>query len=104
MSNALERVTNGRAAAPPCWICSIGVSTSRKPCSSNVRRSEAFAFARAMTLSRAWSRTIRSRKRERTRPSSESSVCRFGSGRSAFEAIAQSDTMIDSSPRRLEIT
>ena len=24
-------VTNGRAAAPPCSVCSIGVSTSRKP-------------------------------------------------------------------------
>ena len=31
MSNAFMCVTNGRAAAPPCWVCSIGVSISMKP-------------------------------------------------------------------------
>ena len=31
MSRALLWVTNGRAAAPPCCTCSIGVSTSTNP-------------------------------------------------------------------------
>jgi hypothetical protein len=51
-----------------------GVSTSRKPWSVKVWRSDAFTLARAMTVSRAWSRTMRSRKRERTRLSSLSSL------------------------------
>ena len=50
MSNAFECVTNGRADAPPCMTCSIGVSTSRKPSESKVRRRLALTFARAMTL------------------------------------------------------
>ena len=69
-----------------------------------MRRRLALTFARSTTLRRDCSRAIRSRYRLRTRVSSDSSLCRFGSGRIAFEAMRHSFTMIDSSPRRLVMT
>ncbi len=74
VSKAFECVMNGRAEAPPCCTCSIGgVSTSRKPWLVKVWRRLALTAARARTVLRAWSRTMRSRKRLRTRLSSLSS-------------------------------
>ena len=55
-------------------------------------------------MSRASWRTTRSAYRCRTRVSSERSLCRVGSGRSALLAISQDVASTDSSPRRLEMT
>ena len=53
-------VTNGRAAAPPCSVCSIGVSISMNPLLWNSSRMLRTAAARVRTMSRAAGRTIRS--------------------------------------------
>ena len=103
-SNALRCVVNGRAAAPPWISCSIGVSTSTKSKPSSVARTDRSTAARSRTMSRASCRTIRSAYRCRTRASSDRSLCRTGSGRSAFDAIRHSEAITDSSPRRDEMT
>src|SRR6218665_2171579 len=56
VSKAFERVTKGRADAPPCITCSIGVSTSRNPSESKVRRRLALTLARSYTGRRGRSR------------------------------------------------
>ena len=99
MSNALRCVPNGRAAAPPWINCSVGVSTSKKPSRCRVSRIERVIVPRVRTIARASSRTTRSAYRCRTRASSERSLCKVGSGRSDFDASAQSVAMMDNSPR-----
>ncbi len=46
-------VTNGRAFAPPCTACSIGVSTSANPRRTNASRTARTAVLRLSTTSRA---------------------------------------------------
>ena len=59
-SSALWWVTKGLALAPPGIGCSIGVSTSRKPCSTMKLRIELTALLRATKRARAASSVIRS--------------------------------------------
>ena len=91
-------VVNGRAAAPPWIVCSIGVSTSMKSWSSNVRRSEATALDRLRTMLRTFSSAIMPMYGLRVRVSSFRSLCRAGSGCSALDAMAHSVANTDSSP------
>ncbi|MNC33795.1 hypothetical protein D3C75_822030 [compost metagenome] len=60
MSSALWWVSNGLAAAPPGMVCSIGVSTSRKPRSLRKWRMWAITWERTRKVSRTSSLTIRS--------------------------------------------
>ena len=46
-------VMNGRALAPPCSACSIGVSTSMKPRSCSVDRTDCITAARISAIRRA---------------------------------------------------
>gem|GEM_PF-3776549 len=98
MSKAFICVVNGRAAAPPCTVCSIGVSTSMKSWLSKVRRSEATALERLRTMLRMRSSAIMPRYGLRVRVSSLSSLCKAGSGCSALAAMAHSEANTDSSP------
>ena len=61
MSSALWWVMNGRAAAPPAAASSTGVSTSVKPRSFSVRRTDAIVAERMSKVRRASGLTIRSR-------------------------------------------
>ncbi len=60
MSYALMCVVNGRAFAPPCSTCSIGVSTSMNPRRCSDSRTLRTAVARVRSMSRAAGLTIRS--------------------------------------------
>lgn len=60
ITSAVEWVLKGRAAAPPCITCSIGVSTSTKPALSKVERSDFKTWGRIRAVSRASGRTIKS--------------------------------------------
>ena len=61
MSRALWWVMKGRAAAPPAAESSTGVSTSVKPRSESVRRTEAITAERMSKMRRDDGLTIRSR-------------------------------------------
>ena len=61
MSSALWWVMNGFAAAPPALVSSTGVSTSTKPRSLSVLRTEAIARWRMSKTRRVSGLTIRSR-------------------------------------------
>ena len=60
-SSALWCVMNGRAAAPPAWESSTGVSTSVKPRSTSTRRTVAMTDERMSNVRRVSGSTIRSR-------------------------------------------
>ncbi len=60
MSKALECVTNGRAAAPPWIVCSIGVSTWAKPQRASAARNSAMTVMRVRAILRASGRMMRS--------------------------------------------
>ncbi len=61
MSSALWWVTNGRAAAPPAWLSSTGVSTSWKPLPSSTLRTAEITVERIANVRREGASTIRSR-------------------------------------------
>ena len=104
-SYALEWVTNGRAFAPPCTRCSIGVSTSRYPACTNVERSAWIEAARTRSISRAAGFTMRSRCRCRTSTSGSASPrCLSGSGCRHLAVSVQASAATVTSPRRVVIT
>ena len=95
-------VVNGRAVAPPCTFCRIGVSTSVKPLAQKAVRSAPTARLRDARIFAESGLTIRSTDRLRTLASgSFRPVRRDGSGFNDFEAIRQSDTISERSPLRL---
>ena len=104
-SSALWWVTNGRAAAPPAEDSSTGVSTSVKPRSTSVERTEATTAERTSKVWRVDGLAIRSRWRSRSRASvSASPRCLSGSARSAFDSSRTSVAATVSSPVCVVIT
>ena len=93
---------NGRAAAPPANVCSIGVSTSRKPRRSSAERTARTTATLAGNSARL-GRTI-DRHSAGAPASSLISLWATGRGRNALEMICQESASADSSPRRELIT
>src|ERR1700712_5521402 len=95
-------VVNGRAVAPPCTFCRIGVSTSVKPLDQKAVRRAPTARLRDRRILDVSGLTIRSTERLRALASgSVSPVRRDGNGFNDFEAICQLVTINDRSPLRL---
>lgn len=61
MEYVLMCVTNGRAVAPPCSCCRIGVSTSTNPFANSVSRTARSTLLRAVISARDSALTARSR-------------------------------------------
>src|ERR1700709_2860250 len=83
-------VVKGRAVAPPCTFCRIGVSTSVKPRDQKAVRSAPTARLRDRRILDVSGLTIRSTERLRALASgSVSPVRREGNGFNDFDAICQ---------------
>ncbi|CAB4760149.1 unannotated protein [freshwater metagenome] len=103
--NALCRVTNGRAVAPPASAANTGVSTSRKPRASRATLIPEIACERRVNTERLCRFSMRSASRCRDR-------CSIGLGRPRLspgltrevESNSNPCTRTDSSPDALETT
>mmetsp|Transcript_2299 Transcript_2299/g.9010 ORF Transcript_2299/g.9010 Transcript_2299/m.9010 type:complete len:243 (-) Transcript_2299:298-1026(-) len=105
MPSALWKVLKGFASAPPACVCSTGVSISKNPSSSSIRRMVEMMFERALNVFRTSGDTIKSTYRCRYRFSTSCNPCHLsGNGSSAFVNICTLAGTMDSSPLSLLFT